>query len=225
VDARTTKIIGILNREYPNPRPFLNFETPFQLLVATILSAQCTDERVNIVTKELFKVGGTPEQLLALGPRKVMALIRTTGFFNAKTKSLLGAAHAILEEYGGEVPNNLESLQKLPGVGRKTASVVLTQAFGVPAFPVDRHVHRVALRLDLTRATTADKADLDLRRAIDKKYWISTHIQMISHGRKICKPKPRCSECPLLDYCPFGKAQQKILAAKKFSKEKFVEKR
>jgi len=207
---RARKIVQILNNEYPNPKPFLNFETPFQLLIATILSAQCTDERVNIVTKELFKVAGSPKEMLDLGAEKVLMLIRPTGFFNAKTRSVMGSAKILVEKFESKVPKDLETLQTLPGVGRKTASVVLCQAFGIPAFPVDRHVHRVALRLGLTKAKTSDKADVDLRKTIDKSLWISTHIQIITHGRKVCKPKPRCDECVLVKLCPYG---QKVLSA------------
>lgn len=205
MDARIQKIIQALNKLYPNPKPFLKFRTPFELLVATILSAQCTDERVNMVTPSLFHMVNTPEKMLRLGEKKLMNYIKSTGFYRAKTKSLLGASKMIVEKFGGEVPETLEALQKLPGVGRKTASVVLSQAFHIPAFPVDRHVFRVANRLALAHAKTPDETDLQLRKNIPEKFWIPVHMQLVSHGRKICRPNPKCSACALLPCCPEGK--------------------
>jgi endonuclease-3 len=207
--ARIQKIIRVLNKLYPNPKPFLHFRTPFELLIATILSAQCTDVRVNIVTPALFLAAGTPEKILRLGEKKLIPYIRSTGFYRAKTKSLLGASKMIVEKFGGKVPGNLEELQKLPGVGRKTASVVLAQAFGIPAFPVDRHIFRVANRLALAHAKDADKTAEQLEKNLLKKYWIPLHLQLVSHGRKICRPNPKCPACALLRYCPEGKIRMK----------------
>lgn len=209
MDARIQKIIRILNKLYPNPKPFLHFRTPFESLVATILSAQCTDERVNKVTPALFRVANTAERLLRLGERKLIHYIRSTGFYRAKAKSLLGASKMIVEQFGGRVPNSLEELQKLPGVGRKTASVVLAQAFRIPAFPVDRHVFRVANRLALAHAKDADRTAEQLEKNLPRRYWIPVHIQLVSHGRKICRPNPKCGICRLLQYCPEGKIRMK----------------
>ena len=215
--ARIQKIINLLKKLYPNPQPFLHFRTPFESVVATILSAQCTDARVNIVTKPLFRAANTPEKMLALGEKKLMKLVKTTGFYRAKTKNILACAKMLMEKFGGAVPSTLEELQKLPGVGRKTASVVQCQSFGIPAFPVDRHVFRVANRLALSHASydecrikrmrpkTPDKTDIQLRKNIPKKLWIPLHIQLISHGRNFCRPNPKCPACPLLPYCPEGK--------------------
>lgn len=225
---RVTKIIEALNKLYPDPKPALKFSTPFESLVATILSAQCTDARVNIVTKGLFRVANTPEKILKLGEKRLEMFVRSTGFFRAKTKSLVGASKMIIEKFGGRVPDNLEDLQSLPGVGRKTASVVLAQAFGIPAFPVDRHIFRVANRLELAachpeqcqfelrrrpakgargskQAKTPEETDLALRKNIPEKFWISLHLQLVYHGRLICRPKPKCGECALLKWCPYGK--------------------
>ena len=205
MDTRVRNILSTLNRLYPNPKPFLRFRTAFESVVATILSAQCTDERVNIVTKDLFRAANTPEKILKLGEKKLMKLVKSTGFYRTKTKNILGAARVLVEKFRGKVPASLEQLQTLPGVGRKTASVVLSQAFHIPAFPVDRHVLRVANRLGLAHAKTPDKTDLQLRKNIPERLWIPLHIQLIYHGRKICRPKPKCAECTLLAYCPEGK--------------------
>lgn len=208
-DTDIGNIIGALNKLYPSPKPFLNFRTPFESLVATILSAQCTDERVNIVTKELFRVANTSEKILKLGEKKLMKYVKSTGFYRAKTRNILGSAKTIVEKYNGNVPVSLEELQKLPGIGRKTASVVLAQAFHIPTFPVDRHVFRVANRLGLAHAKNPDETDMQLRKAIPQKYWIPVHLQLVSHGRQICRPKPKCNLCPILLYCPEGQRRKK----------------
>lgn len=224
MNERFKKIIAGLNKLYPDPKPALKFSTPFESLVATILSAQCTDARVNIVTRRLFRVANTPEKILKLGEKRLEMFVRSTGFFRAKTKSLIGAAKIIIEKFGGRVPNTLEDLQTLPGVGRKTASVVLAQAFGIPAFPVDRHIFRVANRLELAaskggtksdaksgakggakQAKTPEETDFALRKNIPEKFWITLHLQLVYHGRLICRPKPKCEQCALLKWCPYGK--------------------
>lgn len=210
MDKRVAKIIAILQKEYPGLKAFLNFTTPFELLIAVILSAQCTDERVNKVTPALFKVANTPQKILKLGNEKLMKCVWSTGFYRAKSKNILGTCKMLLEKFNGVVPTNLDELQKLPGVGRKTASVVLAQAFGIPAFPVDRHVLRVANRLALANAKTPDKTDLQLRKNIPEKFWIRVHLQLIAHGRKICRPNPKCKICPLLKHCPEGQRRMKI---------------
>lgn len=204
-EKRHSKIIEELRKMYPNPKAPLHFTTPFELLIATILSAQCTDERVNKVTPELFKIANTPEKIVKLGEAKLIKYIRSTGFYNAKAKSIVGAARTILEKFDGHLPDSLEKLQELPGVGRKTASVVLIHAFGIPAFPVDRHVLRVANRLGLAKAKRPDETDLQLRENVPQKYWIQMHLALVFHGRSFCRPKPKCADCPLLKYCPAGK--------------------
>lgn len=211
MDARIQKILKILDREYPNPKPSLHFSTPFELLVATILSAQCTDARVNIVTKNLFKAANTPEKIVKLGTAKLEKHIRSTGFYKAKTRSLLEMSRMLLGKFDGRVPDTLEKLTSLRGVGRKTASVVLSQAFDVPAFPVDRHVLRVTNRLGLAHHDNdPTKTDMEVRKKIPAKYWIRLHLQIIAHGRTICRPKPKCEICPLLRVCPEGIRRKKL---------------
>jgi endonuclease-3 len=206
MDARIKKISEILSKTYPNPKPFLNFKTPFELLMASVLSAQCTDARVNMVTPALFAAANTPEGIIKLGKKRLEELIRSTGFYHAKTRGILGAAESILKNFGGKMPNTLENLQKLPGIGRKTASVILSQSFGIPAFPVDRHVFRVTNRLNLSDKPekTPDKIDMALRKVFPEKDWIRLHYELVLLGRTLCRPKPKCKECPLLKYCPTG---------------------
>lgn len=209
MDTRVKKIVEGLTKLYPNPKPSLHFKNPFESLISTILSAQCTDQLVNLVTPKLFRAANTPEKMVKLGEKKLMILIKSTGFYRAKTKSVMGASRTLIEKFGGKVPGSLEALQTLPGVGRKTASVVLSQAFGIPAFPVDRHVFRVANRLALAHAKTADDTTDQLEKTLPKSLWIHLHMQLIAHGRKICRPNPKCSICPLLTYCPDGKQRMK----------------
>ncbi len=202
-------MLEILERSWPHPLPPLNFKNPFESLIATMLSAQCTDARVNLVTPSLFAAAPNPEKMYSLGQKNIIGFIRSTGFFNAKSKNILATCAALIEKHGGEVPNDFEALQKLPGVGRKTASVVMCQAFKVPAFPVDRHVLRVAERLGLSKAKNPDQTDLDLRSKIPQNRWIDAHLQLIFLGRSFCRPKPQCSECPLLTVCPYGQKSTK----------------
>ncbi len=209
MDARVKKIIAVLDSLYPNPKPFLNFRTPFELVVAAILSAQCTDNRVNIVTKKFFKVANTPEKFLKLGKKKIEQYIRSTGFYRAKTKNLVAMSKMLIEKFHGKIPNTMEELQTLPGVGRKTAGVVLAQAFRIPAFPVDRHIFRVANRIGLAHQKNPEKTDLELRKNIPEKYWIQLHFQLVSHGRTICRPKPKCEICPILPVCEEGQKRKK----------------
>ena len=204
-----TRIINGLSKLYPNPQPSLDFKNPFELLVATILAAQCTDVRVNKITPALFRAASSPEKMIALGGKKLEGYIRSTGFFRAKAKSLMGACRALKEKFNGKIPSSLEELTALPGVGRKTASVVLSQAFDIPAFPVDRHVLRVANRLGLAASKTPDETDLQLRAAIPKHFWIRLHMQLVAHGRQICRPNPKCGACALLSDCPEGKRRIK----------------
>ncbi|MBP9718386.1 endonuclease III [Candidatus Gracilibacteria bacterium] len=201
--AQVKEIIAALDRNFPDPQPFLHFQTPYELLIATILSAQCTDERVNKVTPALFAAANTPEKMITLSQSTISRLIHSCGFFNAKSKSILATSHTLIEKFNGVVPADLEKLQTLPGVGRKTASVVLTQAFNIPAFPVDTHVLRVANRLSFAKSKDPTKVDLQARKKIASSLWRIVHLQIILLGRSWCRPKPKCPTCPLREVCPY----------------------
>jgi endonuclease III len=215
-EEKVRKILHTLNKSYPDARCALNHANPFQLLVATILSAQCTDERVNKVTPSLFAAFPSPENLAAANASAVERLVRSTGFFRAKTRSLLGAAQRITKEHGGQVPRSMEELLQLPGVARKTANVVLGTAYGVPAgVVVDTHVKRIAQRLGLSRNREPEKIERDLMRLIPQKQWIRFSHQVIFHGRRICLARsPKCARCPLYQECVFPE-RQGIAAATK----------
>lgn len=201
--ARARKIDARLADAYPDAWCALRHENAWQLLVATILSAQCTDERVNMVTPKLFARYPTPKALAAADPEELETLIHSTGFFRQKAKSLLGVAAATAEEYGGELPRDLDVLVTLPGIGRKTANVVLGTAYGVPSIVVDTHVRRVANRLDLTREDDPTKIEMDLRALLPPASWTHFTHRLIHHGRRVCHArKPRCEECPLAPLCP-----------------------
>ena len=196
-------ILQKLDEAYPNVTCALEHETPFQLLISTILSAQCTDVRVNMVTKTLFAKYRTPKDFAYANPAELEQEIRPTGFFRNKTKSIMGASKKLAEEFGGEVPRTMEELLSLPGVARKTANVVLGTAFGIAdGVVVDTHVTRLANRLDLSRHTDAKKIEQDLMQAIPRDKWIIFSHQLIWHGRKICQArKPKCVECNLETIC------------------------
>lgn len=197
-------VIQILNHEFPDPQPPLHFSNAFELLVAVCLSAQCTDERVNQTTPSLFPLYNTPEKMAALGVSALRTLIHSCGYHNQKAKNLIACCRMLLERHGGEIPGTMEELSALPGVGRKSASVILAQAFHVPAFPVDTHVLRVANRIGLVHEKTPDRTDLALRKRIPRDKWIPLHLQLIFHGRKTCKaPTPRCWECPIQHLCEY----------------------
>jgi len=200
---RVRAILQKLDEAYPNVTCALVHDSPFQLLIATILSAQCTDERVNQVTRSLFAKYRRPEDFAYANPRELEAEIRSTGFFRAKTKSIQGASKKIVEEFSGEVPRTMEQLLTLRGVARKTANVVLGTAFGIASgIVVDTHVQRLAGRLDLTRNTEPKKIEEDLIRIIPKEKWILFAHQLIWHGRRICQARrPRCMECNLERLC------------------------
>ncbi|MEP7362579.1 MAG: endonuclease III [Acidobacteriota bacterium] len=201
--ARVTRILQILDAHYGNVTCELDHENAWQLLVATILSAQCTDKRVNIVTPGLFRRYPTITDLAHAHPAEVTELIRTTGFFNNKTKSIIGAAKKLLFDHGGEVPRTMEDLLKVPGAARKTANVVLGTAYGIAnGVVVDTHVQRISRRLDLTRESTPEKIERDLMKILPREKWILFSHQIIHHGRKICiARKPKCGECPLNELC------------------------
>jgi endonuclease III len=193
-----------LKATYPDARCALEFKTPLQLLVATILSAQCTDTRVNMVTPALFKKYPSAAAFAAAKPAELENAIKSTGFFRAKAKSIKECATGLVESHGGQVPEDLDALVKLRGVGRKTANVVLGTAFGIPTgVVVDTHVTRLSRRLGLTRHTDAVKIERDLMALLPKKEWIDFSHRMILHGRQICLArKPKCDICPLADICP-----------------------
>jgi endonuclease-3 len=201
---RTRDIIRRLKRAYPDARCSLNHTNPFELLVATILSAQCTDERVNMVTADLFRKYRKPEDYLKVSPRELEKDIQSTGFFRNKTKSIQGTSKVLTDEYGGVVPHTMEELLELPGVARKTANVVLGNAFDVKAgVVVDTHVTRLSHRLNLSQQKTAEKIEQDLIPIVPKRDWVIFPHLMIAHGRKICKARnPLCAECPVEKLCP-----------------------
>jgi endonuclease III len=204
---RAPEIFNRLAAAYPDARCALDFETPFQLLVATILSAQCTDKRVNMVTPKLFATYPTPTALAAAKQEDVEELVKTTGFFRNKTKSLLGVSAAIESRHGGDVPATMDALVELPGVGRKTANVILGNAFDRnEGVVVDTHVARVSQRLGLTKHTDPVKIEQDLMQLFPREQWTLLAHLLIEHGRQICDARlPKCSRCPVGDLCPsFG---------------------
>jgi len=200
---RVRAILEKLDEAYPAATCALEHQTPFQLLVATILSAQCTDTRVNQVTRTLFPKYPTPEAFAYANPRELQQDIRSTGFFRNKTKSIIGASRKIIEEFGGNVPRAMEEILTLPGVARKTANVVLGTAYGIPSgIVVDTHVQRLSQRLDLSRNTDPKKIEQDLMQVIRQDKWILFSHQLIWHGRRVCQArKPRCAECNLEQIC------------------------
>jgi endonuclease-3 len=202
-------VLRVLERLYPDAACTLDHDGPLQLLVATILSAQCTDERVNQVTPELFRRFPDARALARADPAELEEAIRPTGFFRNKAKSIQGMARALVERHGGRVPESLEELVELPGVGRKTANVVLGDAFGKPGITVDTHVGRVCRRLDFVDAADAVKAEFQLMEIIPRKRWTRFSHQVILHGRRVCRArKPACAQCGLLPHCPHGRAAQ-----------------
>ncbi len=204
IGARATEVYERLSKEYPDAHCELDFTSPLQLLVATILSAQCTDKRVTMVTPELFKEYPTPRALADANPDDVERIIKSTGFFRAKTKSIIGMAKALVEHHRGAVPDSMDALVELPGVGRKTANVVLGNAFGKnEGVVVDTHVARVSLRLGLTRETEPLRIEADLIPLFPRECWTMLAHLLIWHGRRTCIARaPRCGECVLTDICP-----------------------
>lgn len=202
---RVEAILGRLDARFPDARCSLDFENPLQLLVATILSAQCTDERVNMVTPALFARYRTAQDFADADPEALEAIIRPTGFYRNKTRSLIGMGRALAERHGGEVPRTMAALTQVPGAGRKTANVVLGNAFGVEeGIVVDTHVSRISQRLALTRHTDPVRIERDLMALVPRGRWTLFPHLMIHHGRAICQArKPQCERCPLNDLCPF----------------------
>ncbi len=200
---RSKEIIAILDENLGTDyRCYLHYETPFQLLVATMLSAQCTDARVNIVTEHLFKKYPGPEELAAADLRELEEEIHSVGFYHNKAKNLIACSRKLVSEFGGEVPRSLEELTSLPGVGRKTANVIRGNIFDDPSVVVDTHVGRISRRLGLTKETDPEKVEMDLMKELPKDHWILFNMQIISFGRSICTARnPKCDRCFIRGYC------------------------
>lgn len=203
---KAVEVIKLLEIMYPNAHCELDYTTPFELLIATILSAQCTDKRVNQVTKVLFENYNTPEAIISMGEEKLQEAIKSCGFYNNKSKNILGACQKILHEFEGEVPNTIEDLMKLPGVGKKTANVVGSNAYGIPAIAVDTHVFRVSKRIGIAQGENPDQVEESLMKNLPKKYWILGHHLLIFHGRYQCTARsPKCESCGISKYCTYYK--------------------
>ena len=204
------KILDILDQTYPDAKCSLDFKNPLELLVATVLSAQCTDERVNQVTKSLFNKYRSAEDYASAPLEELEDDIRSTGFFRNKAKSLKNCGTALVEQHQGEVPASLGQLVNLPGIGRKTANVILGTAFKIPGIVVDTHVGRITQRIGLTHEQDPVKIEFDLMEIIPKDKWTTFSHQLIHHGRKICTArKPKCPKCPLLEHCDYGQEATK----------------
>lgn len=201
---RIGEIIAVLYKAYPKSRTALRFESPLQILVATILSAQCTDERVNQVTPSLFRKYQTPRDFASADPKVLEEEIKSTGFFRNKAKSIIGASRKIVEDFDGIVPDTMEDLLTLPGVARKTANIVLSSAFKkAEGIAVDTHVKRLSQRLGLSKENVPDKIEQDLMAIVPKEDWIDFNYMLVLHGRAVCPSrKPRCPECSLRHLCP-----------------------
>lgn len=197
------KIFDILKKEYPKVKPALEYSNPFELLVATILSAQCTDERVNIVTKTLFKKYKTPNDFIKLTNEQLEKEIFSTGFYKQKAKSILACCNELIENHKSKVPEDFDELVKLPGVGRKTASVIAGNAFGIPAIAVDTHVKRLSNLLGFIDSQNPDKIEMRLKELLPESYWIKSSHWLATHGRKVCiANRPKCNICVISDLCP-----------------------
>ncbi|MDK9711961.1 endonuclease III [Acidaminobacter sp.] len=200
------QMIELLLALYPDAAPELTFNSDYELLVAVILSAQCTDVRVNEVTNILFKRAGTPEAMTSLSLETLEDIIRPCGLFHTKAKNILTMSQTLTRNYDGKVPETMEQLMELPGVGRKTANVVVSNAFGVPAIAVDTHVFRVSARLGLASGQNVDKTEQELMKVMPREHWTKLHHCLILHGRRVCKArKPACETCGLNGLCPHGK--------------------
>ena len=197
------KIIDILKKEYPKVKSALEYSNPFELLISTILSAQCTDERVNLVTKELFKKYKKPQDFVNLSNVELEKEIFSTGFYKQKAKSIIACCQELINNHKGKVPADFDELVKLPGVGRKTASVIAGNAFGIPAIAVDTHVKRLSNLLGFIDSQNPDKIEIRLKELLPESYWINSSHWLATHGRKICiANRPKCNECVIGDLCP-----------------------
>jgi endonuclease-3 len=201
--GETRRIMEKLESQHPDADTELHYRNAYELLVATILSAQSTDQRVNLVTPVLFNRYPNARAMAAATPDALEPLIHSTGFFRAKSKALIGAAAALVADHGGDVPAEMDALVKLPGVGRKTANVVLGHALGVPGLPVDRHVLRVANRIGIAESDKPEVVEQQLGAALKKPGWTKASDTLILHGRRICKPKPLCEQCVVRDDCDY----------------------
>ena len=202
--AKREAIFRTLASADPDPRTELRYQSPFELLIAVILSAQATDVSVNKVTGELFEIANTPEKMLGLGEQELKHRIRTIGLFNTKAKNILKTCQLLVERHDGDVPDSREDLEALPGVGRKTANVILNTAFGQPTIAVDTHIFRVSNRTGLAPGKTPLEVEQKLLRSTPESYRLGAHHWLILHGRYICKArKPACPECAIIDYCEY----------------------
>jgi len=210
--AKIEQVLEYFNKLYPTPICALNFSSPYELLIAVILSAQCTDKRVNIVTKDLFSIANNPTDIINLGETKLKNLIHSCGFYNNKSKAIINASKDIIEKFNGEVPSTLQELTSLSGVGRKTANVVISVAFGGQTIAVDTHVHRVSKRLGLTKqSSTPYECEMNLLKLIPFELRSKFHHQTIWFGRDICKAqRPLCETCELKNICKFYKNNKKM---------------
>jgi endonuclease-3 len=198
------RVLAILEETYPDAKPELEYTTAFELLIAVMLSAQCTDKRVNLVTRELFKKYNTPKTMIELTVEELGELIKTAGLYKNKSKNILATCRILIDEYDAEVPDNRSDLEKLPGVGRKTASVVLSVWFDIPAIAVDTHVFRVSNRIGIAEASTVNKTENQLMDNIPEKQWSKAHHWLIFHGRRLCKARnPLCEDCPINALCKY----------------------
>lgn len=202
------KVCEILMEYHDDAHCELVHSSAYELLIATILSAQCTDKRVNIITDELFKHANTPEAMLELGFDNLKKFIKTAGFYNMKGKNIMETSRILVEKYDGKVPNSMKELTSLPGVGRKTANVVLSNCFGVPGIAVDTHVLRVSNRIGFCKEDTPEATEMKLMKKLPKSIWSKMHHVLIFHGRKICTArKPKCNICPISEYCLYKKRE------------------
>ena len=217
---RAKAIYRLLSKNYPNVRCELDYSNPFELLVATVLSAQCTDKRVNQTTPALFKKYNTIKKMAAADRKDLERLIKSTGFFRAKAKNIKSLSQKILIDFGGEVPNNLEDLITLPGVGRKTANVVLGHAFGIPGITVDTHFGRLSRRFGWSKENNPVKVEFEVGELITRKEWTNLSQRLIWHGRRVCHSrKPACGACVLAKLCPsFGIGESDPIKAKRLVK-------
>ena len=206
---RITELLALLEKTYPNASTQLKFKNPFEVMVATILAAKCTDKRVNQVTEKLFQKYKGPEDFARADLKELEQDIKTCGLFRNKSKNIMEASKMLVEKYGGHVPDDLEKLMELPGVGRKTANVILANAFRKPAFAVDTHVYRLAHRLGLSDKKDVLGVERDLMQKIPQDKWIEAHHWLIYHGRSICHARsPKCGECPLAHLCPYDQKKK-----------------
>jgi endonuclease-3 len=203
---RAQHIIDILRQSYQDARVTLDYKTPFELLVATVLAAQCTDDKVNQITPGLFNRYPTPQAFAEADEAELQDIIRPTGFFRQKTRSIIEIAQDVLTKFGGIIPNTLDDLISLRGVGRKTANLILGEVYGKPSIVVDTHVKRISARLGLTEHKDPTKIEFDLMKVIPEENWTEINHLLVAHGRAICKaPTPLCERCPVLDLCPYGR--------------------